>query len=244
MPLKIMTYNIHHGRGTDGQLNLRRIAELIAASDADLIGINEVDRHFGRRSDYVDQMKWMSEYLQLDYAFGPAITSNTNGEGNERAYGNGLLSRYPITHISNARFHFRFVEDRALLETTVHIDEKPVNVYVTHLSLDPVTHKRQTTFILNRVKQVNHPVILLGDWNMKPGANAWTRLTYHLIDAWQTMHEEPGFTYPSIAPRARLDYIFLSHHFYPVAAEVVHTVPKASDHLPVLVTVKTHFGDV
>lgn len=239
MSLKIMTFNIHHGRGTDGQLDLRRIAALIADSQADLIGLNEVDRNFSNRSDHVDQMKWLAQFLQYDYAYGPAIILNEKRP--DHAYGNGLLSRYPITHIKNHRFHFSFFEDRALLETTVCIHNQPIKVYVTHLSLDPITHKRQTKSIIQKVKQTNHPKILLGDWNMRPGAKAWHHLTRYLVDAWDFIHDEPGFTYPSFAPRIRLDYVFLSRHLQPIDAQVLSSAPEASDHLPVTVTVNTHF---
>lgn len=45
-----MTFNMHHGRGTDGKLSLERIANVIEESKADLIGLNEVDKHFSKEA--------------------------------------------------------------------------------------------------------------------------------------------------------------------------------------------------
>jgi endonuclease/exonuclease/phosphatase (EEP) superfamily protein YafD len=49
-PLRVLTYNIHHGVGEDGVLDLERIARVIADSGADVIGLQEVDRHWSART--------------------------------------------------------------------------------------------------------------------------------------------------------------------------------------------------
>mgnify|MGYP001198475592 CR=1 FL=1 len=241
MQLKIMTFNIHHGKGTDGQLNLRRITDLIKTQQADLIGLNEVDRNFSKRSDNVDQISSIADQLPMDYAYGPALSLKTKSSAMNRQYGNALLSQHPITFINNYRLRFRVVEDRALLETKILIGEQPVKVYVTHLSLDPLTHKQQTKFILKTVQRESLPVIILGDWNMRPRSKSWHLITAYLQDAWAQNGEGDGHTYPSYRPHARLDYIFLSHHFQVKWTNVVYDNPEASDHLPVVATVNTHF---
>lgn len=236
-----MTFNMHHGRGTDGDLNLQRIADLIAVSKADLIGLNEVDRHFSKRSEHVDQIAWLANCLQMDYAYGPALSLKPHASRHNRQYGNALLSRYPISAIMNHCFHFRAIENRSLLEATVQVCARPFKVYVTHLSLEPITHRKQTTFILHKVERDQNPVMLLGDWNMKPGARAWQKITCQLQDTWYCAGDGNGFTFPASKPKARLDYIFLSDHFHINTAEVVTHTPDASDHLPMLVKVNTHF---
>src|SRR5688500_8746717 len=42
--LTVMTYNIHHAEGLDGKLDVPRIAEVIAAQKADIVGLQEIDR--------------------------------------------------------------------------------------------------------------------------------------------------------------------------------------------------------
>ena len=41
--LKVMSYNIHHGEGTDRRLDLERIAAVIADSGADIVALHELD---------------------------------------------------------------------------------------------------------------------------------------------------------------------------------------------------------
>ena len=56
LELRVLTYNIHHGRGTDGQIDLERIAEVILSTRPDLVALQEVDRRTGR-SNNADQAR-------------------------------------------------------------------------------------------------------------------------------------------------------------------------------------------
>lgn len=53
--IRLLTFNIHHGKGLDRKVNLQRISHVIKSVNADVIGINEVDKNFSNRSNYVDQ---------------------------------------------------------------------------------------------------------------------------------------------------------------------------------------------
>ena len=46
--LRVLTYNVHHGEGTDGVFDLERIASVIEATGADLAALQEVDVGTGR----------------------------------------------------------------------------------------------------------------------------------------------------------------------------------------------------
>lgn len=108
---------------------------------------------------------------------------------------------------------------------------------VTHLSLNPYLHRKQTDYILNQLHKYPHPIIIMGDWNMKPGSRLWQKLTDKLQDAWHIAGMGSGNTYPSISPRTRLDYIFVSPELRVVEAEVIIKSAKASDHLPLTATI-------
>ena len=71
-----MTFNIHHGKGIDKQRDLSRIAEVIEKSDVDIIGLNEVDKHFSKRSLFEDQTMWLAEQLNTEYFFSPSLSIN------------------------------------------------------------------------------------------------------------------------------------------------------------------------
>ena len=54
--IRVMTYNIHHGEGMDGHINLDRIAALIHSANVNLVGLQEVDRN-ADRSHNLDMIK-------------------------------------------------------------------------------------------------------------------------------------------------------------------------------------------
>lgn len=228
--IKVMTFNIHHGKGMDKHVDLKRISEVITSSNADIIGLNEVDKKFSKRSHFVDQIESLANELNFYYAFSPSITNKSDNQ-----YGNGVLSRYPLISNKNQTFNFfpRFVEGRSLLEATVEVNQKPVNIYVTHLSLHPYLHRLQTEMILRRVR---NPAIILGDWNMKPNSKRWERVIENYVDVWNEFGKGAGNTYPSPKPRTRLDYIFVSKEIKILSTEIYDKIPIASDHLPLLAT--------
>ncbi|MFC7439842.1 endonuclease/exonuclease/phosphatase family protein [Laceyella putida] len=227
MKLKVMTFNMHHGRGSDGRWDMERILHVLKTSDADLIGLNEVDRRFSKRSRYLDQADWLAERLEMFHLFGKAQTW-----GHDRQYGNAILSRLPILSSQNHRFESRLAEGRSLLETKLTFHGRPIKVYLTHLPLNPWLHRKQTDFILHKVRQESHPVILMGDWNMLPHSSAWRKLTTLLTDAGRGKGKAPLCTYPASKPRWQLDYLFVSRQWHVLKAEVSTPLPQASDHLP------------
>lgn len=241
MEIKIVTFNIHHGRGMDGKLNLERIAQVIEDSNADVIALNEVDKHFSRRSGYLDQLDWLSDRLRMRHSFfGASISSSSTTGSVLRQYGNAVLSRFPIVSRQNhvfdgSPFHF---EKRAVLEVFVHIRGHLVKMYVTHLSLFPYIRSKQVDFITDKIMNDNQPVILTGDLNTRPGTKAWHKLQQFITDACHHASMTPCYTFPSTRPLFRLDYIFVSRHFHIASTEVIASLPAASDHLPLKATVR------
>ena len=59
MPMKILTYNIRHGRGMDDKVDIERIASVLAVSEADLICLQEIDQGLPR-SRSVHQTQWLA----------------------------------------------------------------------------------------------------------------------------------------------------------------------------------------
>ena len=101
-PLTVMTYNIHHGAGIDGVLDLERIAVLIEKSGADVIGLQEVDRHWDVRSNWVDQPAWFAQRLKMHYAYAANLDLPPVNPGEpRRQYGTAILSKYPIKDFTN-----------------------------------------------------------------------------------------------------------------------------------------------
>ncbi len=92
--LRILTYNIHHGEGTDGRFDLARIAGVITALRPDLVALQEVDRKT-TRAHGIDQAAELARLTGMNYAYGPAM-EYAGGE-----YGEAILSRFGLVSIDN-----------------------------------------------------------------------------------------------------------------------------------------------
>ena len=70
--LRVMTYNIHRGRGVDRRIDLGRIADVVASFEPDVVALQEVD--IGRkRSGRVDQAGELGKRLGMEVVFCPCI---------------------------------------------------------------------------------------------------------------------------------------------------------------------------
>src|SRR5689334_14612069 len=102
MAVRFMTFNIQHGRGGDSRVDLARTARVIRDAGADVVGLQEVDRHYGNRSEFIDQAEWLARDLGMHVAYGPAQDhAPTWPGGDRRQYGNAILSAAPIVDWEN-----------------------------------------------------------------------------------------------------------------------------------------------
>ena len=101
--MKLVTYNIHFGLGKDGRYELARIAD--AVRGADVIGLNEVERHWPREGVPADDQPAALGRLLPDYywVYGPYFDMDASTRGGDgrihnrrRQHGSMLLSRLPI----------------------------------------------------------------------------------------------------------------------------------------------------
>ncbi|MGH3347931.1 MAG: endonuclease/exonuclease/phosphatase family protein, partial [Nocardioides sp.] len=125
--LTVLTLNLHAGRTKAGRLDLERVASELRSWDADLVLLQEVDRG-RRRSDGVDQMRWLARRLGFEAAYGATDRSRPGSNGN------GILSRWPITDVRlrdlpRAPGYFR----RGLVRATVDVRGREIDVFSTHL---------------------------------------------------------------------------------------------------------------
>jgi endonuclease/exonuclease/phosphatase family metal-dependent hydrolase len=241
-PLRVMTFNIHHGAGTDGRLDLLRIAQVVRDGDADVVGLQEVDRHFGARSDFVDQAAWLASELNMHVGYGANLNLDPlSPEQPRRQYGTAILSNAPILDWENTYLpRFGNHEQRGLLRARINVRGVPVQVYNTHLQHNDAAERlAQAEAIKQLIGTPSESVVLLGDLNATPDAPEIRILVEDLIDVWAAAGVGTGYTYPSEDPRARIDYVMQSTDVVARTIAVV-TSPVAaasSDHLPVVADV-------
>jgi len=233
----VMSFNIHHGQGTDGVLDLERIARVIRASGADIAGLQEVDRNFAQRSNWTDQAAELAELFQWHAAYGANIDLDPPGPRRPRIqYGNAVLSRYPIARRENTHlFRSPGEEQRGLLHVEIDVPDVPLQVYVTHLDAFSETDRVQQARQVVELVGENCPAVLLGDFNAHPQTPEIGILRATLTDTWTAADGGGSLTTRHAdAPTARIDYIFTSQRVRTAWTRFSTDDPAASDHLPVV----------
>ncbi|WP_411843120.1 endonuclease/exonuclease/phosphatase family protein [Salinicoccus sp. HZC-1] len=229
--IDVMSYNIYHGVGEDEELNLERIADVIRDADAEIIGLQEVDRYYGERSDFEDQAKELADLLGYHYMYGANLELEPEGnQENNRQYGNAILSKYPIIESENIALTSDG-EQRGVQQTKINVRGVHVNVYNTHLGLDEKSRTTQIEEILNLASETHGPKLLFGDLNTEPTSPEYKELLAE--DQFKDVFSgiENAETFPINNPEKRIDYIFASPDVAFDDQEVIQS--NASDHLPI-----------
>ncbi len=231
----VASYNIHHGVGVDGRLDLERIAREVRATGADVVGLQEVDRHWGARSDFRDQAAELARMLRMHVVYGANLDLDPLEPGQpRRQYGTAVLSDRPILEHRNTFLpRSEGKEQRGLLEVLVNVRGVPLRVFNTHLQHDSQAERlQQVAAVREIIGAPSESVVLVGDLNAQPGTPEIAGLLEDLVDAWEAAGVGDGSTFPAEAPDVRIDYVMHSDDVVARTAAVVAT--DASDHLPVV----------
>jgi endonuclease/exonuclease/phosphatase family metal-dependent hydrolase len=246
-PVRLVTFNIHHGVGDDGRHDLPRLARLLAGSDPDVICLQEVDRHFGERSEHVDQALLLSRALDMDLAWSPSIDQPSRAGGVERRqYGNALLSRLPVLR-SDVHPLPGDGEPRSALRAVVRAAEGALAVTTTHLSSRSAADRAaQAAAVAAFHQHAGVPGVLVGDLNADAGAGELDVLRERFTDAWElaadrrdqagrfSLRAGRGLTHPARRPRVRIDQVWVTPGVTVRDARVLDG-SATSDHHPLLV---------
>jgi endonuclease/exonuclease/phosphatase family metal-dependent hydrolase len=246
IPVRLVTFNTHHGVGVDHRHDLPRLAKLLASVEADVICLQEVDRYYGDRSEDVDQALLLSRALDMQLAWGPAIDEPRAGDPPRRQYGNALLSRLPIL-VSDVHPLPGGGEPRSALRTMLELDGGTLWVTATHLTTRSAQERGEQVAALGALHSEGMAAgVLVGDFNARPDAPELGTLQERFTDAWDLAEErgdragwrfwrrEEGHTHPAHAPHRRIDQVWVSSGVTVAAAQVLDA-GGASDHLPVMV---------
>src|SRR5205814_203711 len=167
----------------DRQRSEARIAEVIAESSVDIVGLQELDLG-RRRSAGVDQTRIIAEQLGWYSHFHPAMRRS------DEHYGNAILSRYQLS-LRRAvelpgRPPFFCRESRAAIKVNVETNLGKVHIINTHLGLgwrERVSQAQLFTSAEWRAAIASDiPLILLGDFNSLRGSGPYRTLTRCLRD--------------------------------------------------------------
>lgn len=234
---RVLSYNIHHGVGLDGVLDLERIAAEIEATGADVVGLQEVDNHWGERSGWVDQASWLAQRLGMHHAYAANLDLDpAPGDTVRRQYGTAVLSRFEILSatnhlLTNLPYETRPTEQRGLLHVVVNVRGAHVDINNTHLDHQRAEQRiSQVREVLAIVARQSGTAVVLGDLNATPETTEVRMLVdAGLKDAFAGI--AGAETYPAEAPTKRIDYLLVREALTITGQEVLTT--EASDHLPI-----------
>lgn len=231
-PLRVLSYNIHHGEGVDGKLDLQRIASVIQSVHPDIVALQEVDVQV-KRSQSVDQAAELGKLTGMKHAFG----GNIDLQGGK--YGNAVLAQSALQVVANHRLpNIDNGEQRGVLEVTINHQGRPLRVLATHFD-----HRRDARERLESVAMVNElaatdpnaPALLVGDLNAPFDSDVLQQVS----KAWQRTNSASLPTIPVAHPERQIDFIltFPANAWEVVTARVLDEA-VASDHRAIFVELK------
>jgi endonuclease/exonuclease/phosphatase family metal-dependent hydrolase len=253
--VRLATFNLLHGRSlSDGNVHADRVAGAVAGLNADVLGLQEVDRA-QPRSGLLDLTAIAAEAMQAPVHRFAAAVVGTPGEAwqpwrsdDDNAhplYGIALVSRFPVlrwqitrlppapirspVYVPKAGILLLKDEPRVLLAAVLDTPDGPITVATTHLSFVPGWNVRQLRTAIRALHALPAPRILLGDLNLPAGpARAFS--------GWHPLARTA--TYPSPAPKAQLDHVLADPDGRDRLGQVIGAcAPQAavSDHRPLVV---------
>jgi endonuclease/exonuclease/phosphatase family metal-dependent hydrolase len=230
--LRVLCYNIHHGRGMDNQVDLPRIAGVIRAAQPDLVALQEVDQRTAR-TNRVAQTDELAQLTGLHGHFCKQIPY----EGGE--YGQAVLSKWPIGKVT---IHWLpgepDREQRIAAAAEIEMDGRALVFATTHLHHNNAMFRQQQAAVLNeKLGSLPTPVIVAGDLNATPDSPPLELLRSVWSNA--TEGDQPRLSFPADRPERQLDYVLFrpSSAMRVVSHEVIDEA-VASDHRPVLVVLE------
>jgi endonuclease/exonuclease/phosphatase family metal-dependent hydrolase len=231
--IRVLTYNIHHGEGADGRIDLPRLAEIINGARPDIVALQEVDQGT-ERSGGVNQLTELERLTKMHGEFGKAMDYFGGG------YGVAVLSRWRLSKPGNhllASSPDR--EPRTALTVQVRAGERGPVVQFTSTHLD---QGRESELRLHQAMSLNEllvhgngmPSILAGDTNARPDTDVMQLLGEQWINA--SADTVPP---PTGRPRPRGDHVLFrpADDWRVVESTLIDDI-VASDHRPLLVVLE------
>lgn len=245
--LRVMTFNIAHGRGLSFQqaflrrdtiaTNLDDVAKVIAREAPDVVALQETDGpsvwsgHF----DHVDSLGRAARY--------PHAFRGHHGTGLwpfQLDYGTALLSRLPLTGSTSQVFDQSWRDNKGFVVSTVRapgFGDVDVDVVSVHLDfMRAEVRSRQIEEMIRVLSARDRPLVVLGDLNCD-----WSETTCvpRLAAALGLRAHSPQSgerTFSSESPDRRIDWILVSEEM--VFRDYRTLSDRVSDHRAVIAEIE------
>jgi endonuclease/exonuclease/phosphatase family metal-dependent hydrolase len=226
--MKLITWNIQWGRGADGRVDLDRIvAHARRLADFDVLCLQEVSAAYPELPgcDGGDQFEGLAGRLPGYTAISGVATDTPGPDGGRRAFGNLLLSRFPVLQVF--RHLLPWPADpgvpgmqRMAVEATLDTPLGLLRVTTTHLEY---YSRLQRAAQIERLRELHQEAvaqaasprpgdasegpfcfvpraaasILTGDFNCRPEAPEWSRVLAAMDDGTPAYRDAWALTHPA-----------------------------------------------
>lgn len=245
--LKIASYNVQSFRmfPDSGKIGSQYSGNVIKEYMPDILGLNEVSSG----SKFGEQPKDLAEFLDYPYyfyapilKFYPDFTSSlcenaidfNELKENERFYGNGLISRYPIKSAEmipipdpEIKDEDAYYETRCILKAQIDVCGG-ITVLVSHFGLADSEKINAVKKVLEILGENPEKTILMGDFNMFPDDEKLRPVFESIRDTAEGYDTKKLYSHPAIDADKKIDYIFATSDFKVENTAVSDTV--GSDH--------------
>jgi endonuclease/exonuclease/phosphatase family metal-dependent hydrolase len=226
--LRVVSYNIRHGEGMDGRVDLDRTAATLRALQPDLIALQEVDNGV-KRSGRVDQAARLGTALGMRASF----ASFMDYQGGR--YGLAVLSRLPIRSERVIPLPPGDEPRAALLLEVEAEDGQSVAIACVHFHwvADDATRYAQAATLCQSLDALAMPWLVVGDYNDTSGSRTLALFEERAKHA--AKQEGARFTFPADAPDREIDFVYAApRERWGVLQSCAIDERVASDHRPVL----------
>lgn len=164
MILKAITFNMCHGEGLDGTINVERQAKFIKKYKPDIIFLQEIDM-YTQRVYSENQIYTFSKHVELQYRAMGINIKYKNGY-----YGDGLISRFPIEYSANYLMPLVNPENeqRGILCNKLSFGTTKLNLFSVHFPTNLEERKLATEELINIIEKIDESEVIIvgGDFNV------------------------------------------------------------------------------
>ena len=154
--LKLGSFNIHSGKGSDGKRNLPRIAELL--SDVDYVGLYEVRANSD--GNQPNQAAALARLRDAAWLFAP-----TERQWWSDHFGNGLIHQIPVRSVFRIPLiNTRGKAYRNAIVSTVALEKTDVRIIAVHVDSES-DRRLQLQAMIDLFLNLKEPCVLMGDMN-------------------------------------------------------------------------------
>ncbi len=227
--VRVLSYNIHYGLGTDGVNDLERIAQVILRSEADIVGLQEIGTK--AMADKLGKLTGMRA------VFG-------RSKENDNSYGDAILCSHPFEWVGNEWIPSASSSRYQAMAVDIDLSEQygegaTVRLVNTHFDwLDSIGSQEARLATVDVIERAfcegsDLPMILTGDLNARPDSpplakladRGWTQGTPETeLLTWEATHPDRQIDYALVAPTRAWQIVNIE----------VMDEPLASDHLPIV----------